>query len=317
MGRKSETLTLLGQPAPAPTKPSTFKKLCCRTFKLILHMVFVVSFISSLCSLFPTIDRLVKNSLSALFPPQAVDPCTELLVPPPGTYLARLAKLSDALSPPLLPSEHAPSSLSSDPQSTRTNASAGTNSGVTWIAEPGPSAEYFLGGFSSLDWWLSERPFLIAVSPTKYNSNSTNSAAVTVTLLTPQFEELRARGVALPAEIRDIAQWVSWQESESPYEVLLRHLDDPAPFIMMDGQVRTFISEGIWDTAVALSPSTENHTGCSGVGTSVGQNIKYAVALIRQRKDKREIDLLRCANQASFGLDMVCLSGKLGADWLR
>jgi hypothetical protein len=142
-----------------------------------------------------------------------------------------------------------------------------------WIAEPGTSSEYFLGGFSSRDWLLSERPLLVSISPSSPN----------ITVLTARFEQSRAEGVDLPREIRDITTFVPWLESESPYDVLRTHFGSEFVRVILDGQVRSFIAEGL-----------------GGAGFEKGSDEEVAnVKEIRERKDEREIGLLRCANQAS------------------
>lgn len=180
---------------------------------------------------------------AASLPSSFVEHCTRLLEPPPEVYTDRISRLTDALEP-----------------------------NTVWIAEPGTSSEYFVGGFSSRDWWLSERPLLIAISPSHKN----------ITILTAEFEKARAELVNLPREIRDIATFVPWLESESPYDILSRHFGaDVSKKIILDGQVRSFIGEGL--------------EGAGFERRSKGEAEK--VKELRERKDEREIGLLRCANQ--------------------
>jgi Xaa-Pro aminopeptidase len=160
-----------------------------------------------------------------------------------------------------------------------------------WIAEPGPSAYYYLGAFASSDWWLSERPFLIAITPSNNNPAESN-----ITLLTPEFEKLRAQGIALPDEVNARVTWVSWQENESPYQVLWDHVGLNGG-IVGDGQVRGFILEGLQATASQVE--NDKSISVSRERQSKMSDIKEAVALVRQRKDEREVGLLRCANQVS------------------
>jgi len=142
-----------------------------------------------------------------------------------------------------------------------------------WISEPGTSSEYFIGGFSSRDWWLSERPLLIAISPSTTN----------VTILTAKFEQARAELVDLPREIREITTFVPWLESESPYEVLKNHFGSDSRKVILDGQVRSFIGDGLEEGGYEKGSREE------------GEGIRE----IRERKDEREVGLLRCANQVS------------------
>jgi hypothetical protein len=167
--------------------------------------------------------------------------CNSLLDPPTGTYTDRISRLTTALEP-----------------------------NTIYISEPGTSSEYFIGGFSSRDWWLSERPLLIVLTPSK-----------NMTILTARFEQSRAELVELPKEIRDITTFVPWLESESPYDVLKKHLRAEVGGVVVDGQVRSFITEGLDGAGFARATKEE------------GEKIKE----IRERKDEHEIGLLRCANQ--------------------
>jgi len=200
-----------------------------------------LSFIAAIYILFPT------HHCSHHAPPLPTDflkQCNNLLSPPRGTYTDRLSRLT--------------SSLGKD---------------TIWISEPGTSSEYFIGGFSSRDWWLSERPLLVAITPSTTN----------VTILTAKFEQARAELVDLPKEIRDMTTFVPWLESESPYDVLRRHFGAGSEKMILDGQVRSFIADGL--EGVGYGKSTQEE----------GEKIKE----IRERKDEREIGLLKCANQVS------------------
>jgi hypothetical protein len=171
--------------------------------------------------------------------------CDSLLLPPTGTYTDRISRLASILG-----------------------------NDTIWISEPGTSSEYFIGGFSSRDWWLSERPLLIALSPSSAN----------VTILTAKFEQARAELVDLPKEIRGITTFVPWLESESPYEVLRNHFGSKWSKVVQDGQVRSFVANGLEGVGYGKSSREQ------------GERIRE----IRERKDEREIGLLRCANQVSF-----------------
>jgi hypothetical protein len=178
--------------------------------------------------------------------PTFINHCNSLLDSPTGTYTDRISHLTNSLEP-----------------------------NTIYISEPGTSSEYFIGGFSSRDWWLSERPLLIAFTSSK-----------NVTILTAKFEQSRAELVELPKEIGDVTTFVPWLESESPYEVLKNYLGAEVGRVVVDGQVRSFITEGL-DTA-----------GFARVTKEEGERIKE----IRERKDEREIGLLRCANQVCHSL---------------
>jgi len=77
--------------------------------------------------------------------------------------------------------------------------------------------------------------------------------------------------------------FVPWLESESPYDVLKSHFGAGSERIILDGQVRSFIADGL--EGVGYGKDTQEE----------GEKIKE----LRERKDEREIGLLRCANQVS------------------
>jgi len=87
--------------------------------------------------------------------------------------------------------------------------------------------------------------------------------------------------VELPKEIREITNFIPWLESESPYEILRKNLGSDVSKVIVDGQVRSFITEGL--EGAGFTRGTKEQ----------GEKIKE----IRERKDEHEIGLLRCANQ--------------------
>ena len=184
--------------------------------------------------------------------PEFISKCHDLLEAPSGTYTDRVFRLS--------------SSLEED---------------TVWVGEPGTSAEYFLGGFSSRDWWLSERPLLLVIS-----AGSSN-----VTVLTAKFEQSRAELIHLPKEVRERTTFVPWLESESPYDILNTNTylakesgsGSGSKKVVWDGQVRSFITSGLRDL------------GWSDASDKEVERVKE----LRERKDEREVGLLRCANQVS------------------
>lgn len=177
-------------------------------------------------------------------PKDFVKKCHDLLEAPKGTYTSRLDKLGSKLG-----------------------------DAYVFVAEPGTTASYYLGGFGPGSWSKSERPFLVAVNQTG-----------DVTILTPRFEEARARLEQLPAEVQKRTSWAAWDESQSPYAVLSAHLGRPR--WVFDGEVRSFIADGL----LRLSPRGPDERKES-------DRILRAVMEIRERKEPREIELLRCANQ--------------------
>ncbi|WVQ72013.1 hypothetical protein IAR50_001557 [Cryptococcus sp. DSM 104548] len=174
--------------------------------------------------------------------------CDALLVPAAGTFTSRLDALVSSLSP-----------------------------STVWIAEPGASSSYFIGSFSSEEWWLSERPFLVVVG-------QSSDGSPRVSLVTPTFEALRASLLKLPEEVQRVVRWVEWREDQSPYQVLHFALDDNVQSFVLDPMVRQFIGEGLREV---LKEET-------------GQEVLAEVSLIRERKTRREVELLRCANQKTL-----------------
>lgn len=155
---------------------------------------------------------------------------------------------------------------------------AATLKGGAWISEPGASVEYYLGAFGPGVWHPSERAFLVAVD-----------SAGSVTILTPAFEEGRARLIPLPSDVVKRVTWLSWTESESPYTVLINHLGNK-PQIVLEAGVRNFVVDGVH------SAQKQRGMDPSLPAFDVGS----AVASIRERKDEREIGLMRCANEATL-----------------
>ncbi|BEI79821.1 hypothetical protein CcaverHIS002_0103500 [Cutaneotrichosporon cavernicola] len=168
--------------------------------------------------------------------------CITLLPPPKGLYSARVDRLVTELN--------------------RAHP-------AVWIAEPGASVEYFLGAFGVGSWSQSERPFLVAVA----------SGSDEVIILTPKFEEGRARKHQLPSELK--VRWLPWSESESPYSVLMHEVGRRA--LVLDGAVRNFIADGLRSTRHTRDADTSH--------------VLAGVRALRERKSERDIELMRCANK--------------------
>jgi len=140
-----------------------------------------------------------------------------------------------------------------------------------YITEPGPSAHYY-ANISS--WKLSERPLLLIISPDA-------SLRPNVTILTPAFEESRARLMTVPA--RNPVSYATWKEEDSPYEVAVGAIPSliaERP-VFVDGEMRTFILDGL----SKATPST--HVLSAPV----------EIQRLRQRKSIRELEIMRCANE--------------------
>lgn len=198
----------------------------------------------SLLDIIASLSTSDSSSLSAAFNHK----CEALLTPPPKTYSNRLDSLVSEL-----------------PQST------------VWIAEPGPSASYFIGAFSTQDWQLSERPFLVAIGRSPRGSPR-------IFLVTPEFEALRASLIKLPRDLDGSVIWVKWREDQNPYEALKTALGYGVDAFILDGLTRQFVAEGL--------RSMLREEKDDGVLKEIG--------LIRERKSLWEVELLRCANQKTL-----------------
>jgi hypothetical protein len=133
--------------------------------------------------------------------------------------------------------------------------------------------------------------------------SNTDRTKPNVTLLTPEFERLRAEGVNLPEQVRPYITWLSWQEDESPYEKLIGHIKSEVTATGLDGKARSFIYGGLREEsrkagqlahAEAMEVSSMAERGAEG---SPMAPVAQALQLIRESKDEREVGLLRCANQ--------------------
>ena len=124
-----------------------------------------------------------------------------------------------------------------------------------FVAEPGGTTQYYVN-VSAREWELSERPFLMVVTPHE------------TFILAPLFEVSRARMLAIPSA--NETKFVTWAEGyspvsskrlivdESPYEALLKTLPKKTKIIMVDDNVRTFITNGflLAGAGVSVQPDT-------------------------------------------------------------
>ena len=163
---------------------------------------------------------------------------------------------------------------------------------VAYIAEPGPNAQYY-ANISLSDWGLSERPFLVVITPeVAHASNASDKPEVEakVTIITPHFEAMRASllHIPTPATQPDVIL-AEWAEDANPYEVVV---DIIAPLqstaykpmrVLVDEGARFFVVDGI-------------ATAISKLGYEV-HNTPPEITAIRERKTKEEIEILRCANE--------------------
>ncbi|KAH9901090.1 peptidase M24 [Cubamyces lactineus] len=147
-----------------------------------------------------------------------------------------------------------------------------------YIAEPGASAGYF-ANLSGSHWHLSERPLLLIVQPAVDDHGTIRA---NISILTPAFEETRARLLPIPSESG--VTYTAWPEDHSPFSKtlsLLPSLTDVS--IYVDGDVRTFVADGLQKAAPK----------------AVVSNAPIGIKRLRERKSPEEIDILKCVNEAT------------------
>lgn len=149
------------------------------------------------------------------------------------------------------------------------------NGASAYVAEPGANTQYF-GNISEASWHLSERPLLLLISPTLQGA----SVSAKVTIITPAFEEARARLLTVPGI--NVA-YVSWAEDEDPFSIALHALSAIEGPIYVDGMMRNFIVDGLQKAAPGIRVLTA----------------PSEITQLRERKSPAELDLLKCANEVS------------------
>ncbi|KAG5716297.1 hypothetical protein E4T56_gene10642 [Termitomyces sp. T112] len=146
-----------------------------------------------------------------------------------------------------------------------------------YIAEPGASATFF-GNISQTNWKLSERPLLLIITP----SEALEGPLAKISVLTPKFEATRAKSLLVPSE--SPVQYIEWPEDANPYELASSVFPHTVTgTIYVDSSIRKFIADGF---ELALPNATI---------LSAPETIRE----LRERKSKAEIDLLKCANEAT------------------
>ncbi|KAG6874277.1 hypothetical protein C0995_001502 [Termitomyces sp. Mi166 len=146
-----------------------------------------------------------------------------------------------------------------------------------YIAEPGASATFF-GNISQTNWKLSERPLLLIITP----SEAVEGPLAKISVLTPKFEATRAKSLLVPSE--SPVQYVEWPEDASPYKIASSAFPHTATgTIFVDSSIRKFIADG-------FESALPNATILSA---------PEAIRQLRERKSSAEIDLLKCANEAT------------------
>lgn len=155
---------------------------------------------------------------------------------------------------------------------------------------------YYLN-LTQSNWYLSERPWLAVVTPS--SSSSSSSHRHHLSILTPSFEKSRSQRLPFAvsrAEFDDIS-WITWDEAENPYGVLVDHLerlrreaDHDGPWsIEVEENVRQFVAAGIAEAAAAARSEVAPEVGLA----------KMVIRELRMRKTKAELDIQRCVAKVS------------------
>ena len=217
-------------------------------------------------------------------PAVAPDPCT---LPPP---IRKLAPMTAGIAP-----------ITADERGGRLERARqlmAENRMDAILLEPGTSLSYFTG----VEWWLSERPFLMLVP-----------ARGTPTCICPAFEEARVRELLhLPAEVR------VWEEDASPFELAAGTLQDlgmATGRLGVEGQVRFFVLDGVRAAAartdlLSAAPVT---VGCRSIKST-------AELALMQRASDLTIAAFRAAfatlragmTQHELSANMVAAQARLG-----
>ncbi|GJE95184.1 creatinase/aminopeptidase [Phanerochaete sordida] len=150
---------------------------------------------------------------------------------------------------------------------------------AAYVAEPGASAAFF-ANLSGDAWHLSERPLLLLVTP----AQDAAPPAARLTVLTPAFEASRARLLPVPAGAEVL--YPAWPEDADPYEVAVAALPGlRGGTLFVDGAMRQFVVDGLRRAA--------------GPGATV-VSAPPEVRRLRERKSREEIEILKCANEATL-----------------
>jgi Xaa-Pro aminopeptidase len=165
---------------------------------------------------------------------------------------------------------------------------------AAYIAEPGPNAQYYTN-ISLSDWPLSERPFLVVITPEVAHASMASDSdklevEAKVTVITPRFEATRASLLHVPTpDTQQGVIFAEWAEDANPYEVVAdiiapSHSTVHSPTrVLVDEAARFFLVDGIGIAVAKLGYQIHN--------------TPPEIAAIREHKTKEEILILRCANE--------------------
>ncbi|GAA5935643.1 M24 family metallopeptidase [Sporobolomyces koalae] len=158
-----------------------------------------------------------------------------------------------------------------------------TNGWGAYVTEPSANTLYFLN-LTQSDWYLSERPWLAVITP--LSSENSRGPQHRLSILTPAFEKSRSERLPFAIDKQQDISWVTWEESENPYEVLVQHLaglrGQGEWSIQIEENVRQFVATGIAQAAQDLK--TQARVGL----------VELEVRELRMRKTEAELHIQRC-----------------------
>ncbi|ORY88833.1 peptidase M24, structural domain-containing protein [Leucosporidium creatinivorum] len=161
--------------------------------------------------------------------------------------------------------------------------------GKSWgayVSEPGPNTLYY-ANLTQSDWYLSERPWLLVITPSTSDTHSSR-----LSILTPSFEVSRSQRLpfALSSAEFESVSWVAWEEAEDPYATLVAHLEElrgkdginsEGWSIHLEENVRQFVASGL---AAAVKEKEGVEVGLASI----------EVRQQRMRKTKAELNIQHC-----------------------
>ncbi|GAA5873177.1 hypothetical protein JCM16303_006961 [Sporobolomyces ruberrimus] len=161
-----------------------------------------------------------------------------------------------------------------------------------YVTETSANTLYYLN-LTQSNWYLSERPWLAVIMP-----SSRSSAKHHLSVLTPSFEKSRSQRLPFAVESKEFDEisWVTWEEADSPYGVLVKHLEDLRReggdkgewSIEIEENVRQFVAAGIKEASSDLESKPR-------VGLA-----RMVVRELRMRKTEAELDIQRCVGKITL-----------------
>ncbi|KAI0957418.1 hypothetical protein AcW1_005817 [Taiwanofungus camphoratus] len=147
-----------------------------------------------------------------------------------------------------------------------------------YVAEPGASAGFF-ANLSETQWFLSERPLLLIISP---ELDAEQQVHARISILTPAFEATRAKLLPIPSA-SGIA-YPAWPEDVDPYAVAVSVIPGLSQAtIFVDGSTRNFVVDGLNKAAPHSNVLTA----------------PVEIRRLRERKSQEELEIMKCVNEVT------------------